>query len=75
MNYYLHYIEVIGLRYFMVAGIFFLLYYILLKPVLFHKKIQKKTPRLNDYAREIGYSVITISIFALVPLTFCMFLQ
>jgi lathosterol oxidase len=69
MSYYLHYIEIIGLRYFMVAGIFFFLYYFLLKPRVFHKKIQKKIPGLNDYTREIGYSVITISIFALVPLS------
>ena len=69
MDYYLKYFEVIGLRYFIIAGIFFLLYYVILKPWLFHKKIQKKTPKLNDYAREIGYSVITISIFALVPLS------
>ena len=69
MNNYLNYIKVIGLRYFIIAGIFFFLFYIILKPFIFHKKIQKRIPVLNDYAREIGYSVITIAIFALVPLT------
>lgn len=67
-SYYFHYIEQIGSRYFIVAGIFFLLFYILLRPFVSYKKIQQKFPKLNDYAREIGYSVITISIFAFVPL-------
>ncbi len=67
-TYYFHYIEQIGSRYFMAAGVFFLLFYILLRPFWSNKKIQKKWPKLEDYAREIGYSVITISIFAFVPL-------
>jgi Delta7-sterol 5-desaturase len=67
-TYYFHYIEQIGSRYFMVAGIFFFLFYILLRPFRSKKKIQSKWPKLDDYAREIGYSVITIGIFAFVPL-------
>lgn len=67
-NAYFNYWFNIGSRYFLVAGIFFLLYYILLRPSISRKKIQQKHPKLNDYAREIGYSVMTISIFALVPI-------
>jgi Delta7-sterol 5-desaturase len=65
---YFRYIENIGSRYFMVAGLFFLLFYILMRNKVFYKKIQQKHPVLNDYAREIGYSVLTIAIFAFVPL-------
>ncbi|HZF66007.1 MAG TPA: sterol desaturase family protein [Chitinophagaceae bacterium] len=67
-NMYFHYLKLIGGRYFLIAGLFFIAFYVLLRPFIFHKKIQQKTPRLDDYAREIGYSVMTISIFALVPL-------
>lgn len=65
---YLHYLNQIGSRYFLVAGLAFLLFYILLRPFIAYKKIQKKWPKVDDYAREIGYSVITIAIFAFVPL-------
>jgi Delta7-sterol 5-desaturase len=67
-QYYFYYIWQIGSRYFIVAGIFFLLFYILLRPLKRARKIQQRFPKLDDYAREIGYSVITISIFAFVPL-------
>src|SRR5689334_2167933 len=67
-SYYFHYIEQIGSRYFMVAAIFFLLFYVLLHNKWFYKKIQRKVPSFNDYAREIGYSILTIAIFAFVPL-------
>lgn len=59
--------ERIGSRYFMVAGIGFLLFYVLLRKVIAGRKIQKKFPRSKDYFREIGYSVLTICIFTLVP--------
>ncbi|HEV7620295.1 MAG TPA: sterol desaturase family protein [Flavisolibacter sp.] len=68
MNYYIHYIELIATRYFMVAGIFFVLFYVLLHNRVFHKKIQKKLPGIEDYVREIGFSIITMCIFAFVPL-------
>jgi Delta7-sterol 5-desaturase len=65
---YFSYVETIGSRYFMVAGIAFVLFYFLLGGLMGRKKLQPKNPRLDDYAREIGYSVITIAIFAFVPL-------
>lgn len=67
-GYYIHYIEVISLRYLVVAGLFFFLYYILFKEKKAHRKIQKKLPGRNDYKREIGYSIMTSAIFAFVPL-------
>lgn len=65
---YFFYIYNIGSRYFVIAGGAFLLFYILLYKRVKNKKIQPRTPRAKDYAREIGYSIITICIFALVPL-------
>ena len=65
---YVFYVENIGSRYLLVAGLFFLLFYILRIQKTRYKKIQPRTPRQSDYIREIGYSLITIGIFALVPL-------
>jgi lathosterol oxidase len=59
--------EKISTRYFLLAGIAFLLYYILLRRVISYKKIQAKFPRIRDYSREIGFSALTMAIFALVP--------
>lgn len=65
---YLMNLQRIGTRYFLVAGLAFLLYYALLKKRIGYRKIQPKTPRMKDYFREIGYSVVTMAIFAAVPL-------
>jgi len=67
---YLHTITLIGGRYFIVAGLCFLIFYILLKGVLANKKIQQRFPKGSDYLREIGYSTLTISIFGAVPVIF-----
>ena len=58
---------VIGSRYFIVAGIFWLLWYVLLCPRIAHKKIQPRFPQGKDYRREVGYSIITILIFSAWP--------
>jgi len=51
------------LRYLVVAGIAFLLFYLLF-PIRFKKKkIQQKFPKRNDYFREISYSILTVIIF------------
>jgi sterol desaturase/sphingolipid hydroxylase (fatty acid hydroxylase superfamily) len=65
---YFYYLKDIGSHYFFVAGIAFVLFYILLKNRVGYKKIQPKHPGKEDYFREIIYSVVTILIFALVPL-------
>src|SRR5919112_4503672 len=65
---YFYYVEIIGSRYFIIAGLAFLLFYVLLLKKIGGKKIQRRQPKRKDYLREIGYSIITISIFAFVPL-------
>jgi sterol desaturase/sphingolipid hydroxylase (fatty acid hydroxylase superfamily) len=67
-EHYFKYVQTIGSRYFFIAAIFFFLFYVIIKRRVFYKKIQQKLPSINDYAREIGYSVVTIMIFGLVPL-------
>jgi sterol desaturase/sphingolipid hydroxylase (fatty acid hydroxylase superfamily) len=65
---YFFYFQKIGTRYFIVAGIAFIIFYLLINKWIGYKKIQPKFPGPDDYAREIGYSIITICIFAAVPL-------
>ena len=57
----------IALRYFIIAGVAFLFWYVLLKKKIAFKKIQLRFPTNKDYRREIFYSVITIAIFSFVP--------
>jgi sterol desaturase/sphingolipid hydroxylase (fatty acid hydroxylase superfamily) len=51
----------------MLAGLAFLLFYVLFKKLLSFNKIQQRYPKTTDYLREIGFSAITIAIFGLVP--------
>ena len=67
-SFYFNTLEKIGGRYFMLAGLAFLIYYILLRKRISFKKIQAKYPRIKDYAREISFSFLKICIFACVPL-------
>jgi lathosterol oxidase len=60
----------ISTRYFMVAGVAFLFFYILLVPLISFKKIQANFPGLKDYFREITYSFFTMGLFALIPFFF-----
>ncbi len=59
-------IWLIGGRYFMIAGIAFLIWYVLLRKQLLFKKIQSRFPRTKDYLREIFFSALTIAIFSFV---------
>jgi lathosterol oxidase len=61
-------IWIIGARYFMFAAIAFAVFYIFFRRRFFYKKIQSRFPKNTDILREMGYSVITIAIFALVSL-------
>jgi lathosterol oxidase len=68
-------IEIIGgiltityLRYLIIAGIFFLIFYVLFKKKWQSKKIQNRFPKNKDYNREIGYSILSLFIFMLVGL-------
>ncbi len=58
--------QVVSLRYFVLAGIAFLICYILLRKKIGFKKIQVKFPVNKDYLREMLYSVSTIFIFTFV---------
>src|SRR5580692_7918117 len=55
-------------KYFVVAGIAFLLVYILLRKRIAWRKIQLRFPKDKDYRREIIVSTISIVIFALAPI-------
>lgn len=61
-------LQKVGSRYLIVAGIGFLLFYVIFRQKKAGQKIQHRFPENKDYLREIGYSVGTILIFALVPL-------
>ena len=55
-------------RYFIIAGIFYLLFYYIKRKDWLHLKIQKKFPPLSIIRTEIFYSFTTMIIFALVAL-------
>ncbi len=65
---YLKIIRNVGSRYFIVAGVAFLLCYVFFRQTRASRKIQLKFPENKDYLREILHSISTILIFALVPL-------
>lgn len=54
----------IALRYFIIAGFAFAIFYWFKKSKWLYKKIQPTYPKTNNYIREILYSVITIIIFS-----------
>ena len=56
-------IEKIGSRYFLVAGIAFLIFYVLLRKQIAYKKIQLRFPKNSDFLREAGFSLLSIAIF------------
>ena len=68
MEQYLRVLSNISTRYFMVAGVAFLLFYVFLYQRIAARKIQPDLPTASDYAREIGYSLVTMCFFALIPL-------
>ena len=63
---YFNIIKAIGIRYFVLALIATLLFYIVYKKKWQFKKIQAAFPKAGDFAREIGYSIITILIFGFI---------
>ncbi len=66
-SYYFKYVQITGSRYLIIAGISFLICYVLLRRIIHSKKIQQRYPRVNDYTREIIFSIISIFIIAFVP--------
>jgi sterol desaturase/sphingolipid hydroxylase (fatty acid hydroxylase superfamily) len=57
----------VGSRYFVLATIFWLICYVLLRRKIAHKKLQPRFPEAADYRREVGYSLLTILIFTAYP--------
>ena len=51
------------LRYVVISGVFFLLFYVLFKSRWAKNKIQPSFPKNQDYWREFGYSILTLLIF------------
>jgi len=62
---YVHFYLMLLLRYSAIAGIAFLIFYILFRKKFERIRIQKHFPKRNDYAREILFSFSTLIIFAL----------
>lgn len=52
------------IRYVVIAGFFYFLYYVLNKENWIHKKIQKKFPKNENIIFEIKYSIINLALFA-----------
>lgn len=59
---------ILYLRYLIIAGLFFWIFYKLRKNKILTKKIQRTFPKLSDYQREIAYSTFTTLIFAIIGL-------
>lgn len=54
----------IGTRYFLMAAVVFVLFYIVFKNSMMVRRVQPKFPHFSDYGRDIFYSVMSIGIFA-----------
>lgn len=57
---------IIFLRYAILAAIAFLIFYVIRKEAWRFRRIQSRFPGAKDYWREIGYSIVTAFIFAIV---------
>jgi lathosterol oxidase len=60
----------VGSRYYLLAGLAFLIFYVLLRNKMTPTKIQERFPLWKDYRREILFSTFTIFLFALIPIFF-----
>jgi Delta7-sterol 5-desaturase len=54
----------LSVRYAIIAGVFFAWWYMIRREKYATQKIQMKYPTMQDYKRELGYSVLTFLIFA-----------
>jgi Delta7-sterol 5-desaturase len=57
---------VVSLRYIILAGLAFLIWYIIRKKKIAFRKIQLRFPELKDYQREILYSLSTMLVFTFI---------
>ncbi len=71
MNWSLYFkdVSIVGSRYLIIAGLAFLVWYVLLRRLVASRKIQARYPRFRDYVREIGFSITTIFIMSFIPAT------
>lgn len=56
--------QMIGARYFVLAAITFLVFYILFPKYFSKIRIQPRFPRWTDYTRDVSFSILSIAIFA-----------
>lgn len=64
-DFYFNIVTKIGSRYYLIAGLVFFVFYVLLKKDWAYKKLQSKDAKTKDFIREILYSSTTILIFGL----------
>jgi sterol desaturase/sphingolipid hydroxylase (fatty acid hydroxylase superfamily) len=57
----------VGNKYYLIAGLFFVIWYVLFRRRWDGSKIQPAFPRRKDYFREIVYSTVSIVLFAIPP--------
>jgi lathosterol oxidase len=55
-------------KYFFIAAPVFILFYVILRKRIAHKKIQVRFPKIKDYTREIIFSTLSVIIFSIPPL-------
>src|ERR1700761_1027791 len=65
---FLHSLFTVANKYYIIAGVAFLVFYVLLRRRLAWKKIQTRYPAVADYGRELLFSTLSIVIFSLPPL-------
>ena len=63
---FLEILTIVGSRYFIIAGIVFIVCYLLLRNRIATKKIQISFPKNTDYLREMIYSLSSMVIFSLI---------
>lgn len=66
----LDFFYIVSSRYFLIAGIFFIIFYVFFSNKFENRRLQNKKHTHQDYKREIFYSVITIIIFSAIPVFF-----
>ncbi|MDQ7950070.1 MAG: hypothetical protein REI93_14550, partial [Pedobacter sp.] len=67
---FLKYILDVGIRYFLIAGIAFVIFYILFQKQFSGRRLQTKMAQMKDHKRDVFYSIITIIIFGALPVIF-----
>lgn len=57
-----------AVKYIFISLPFFLVFYVFFRKTISYKKIQLTFPKLNDYARELSFSTLSVIIFSIPPL-------